>query len=340
MYLFLTRKKACFYDMNDKAYLKNCQSEIKEDFVPRKKQSALLSDVYRGLSDNDKSFLGRSRRVSECGSFLVFHISEDEHKLHLANFCKDRLCPMCNWRRSKKIFSQVSKVMNNASDQGYRFLFLTLTIRNCKYKDLQNTIDVLLNGWRFLYNKDKFFRKYIKGSFRALEITVNRQEKTFHPHLHCILAVDDTYFQNGYLETSEWASKWGKCCGLDYNPTCYIEAVKGQNTDDLEHNSSYWHAVKEVSKYVSKGSDYLNGDFSEILEKVSHLVTALSARRLCSFTGVLKKISAALKLDDLENGDLVHTDDELNGQLNYIVVRYRWNVGLSGYVSEHGEIID
>lgn len=327
--------------MNDRAYLKNCQSEIKKDFLPKKKQSEVLSDVYRELSDSYNSFLGRSRRVSECGSFLEFHISENENKLSLANFCKDRLCPMCNWRRSKKIFSQVSKVLNKASVRGFRFLFLTLTIRNCEYKDLQETINVLLEGWRRLYHrKNGVFKKYIKGTFRALEITVNKEKRTFHPHLHCILAVDDTYFQNGYLETSEWASKWGKCCGLDYNPTCYIEAVKGQKSNDLEGSSSYWHAVKEVSKYISKGSDYLEGDFSEILEKVSNLVEALSSRRLCSFTGVLKEIAAALKLDDMEQGDLVHTDDDLNSELDYIVVRFRWNVGLSGYVSEHGEIID
>lgn len=340
MTFFRFKKKGFVHVMNSKAYLKNCQSEIKKNFVSRKKQSVVLADCYKALSDDDISLKARYRRVSDCGSFLEFYVSEDSHKLHLANFCKDRLCPMCNWRRSKKIFAQSSKVMDIASERGYQFLFLTLTIRNCSFDLLEETINVLFDGWRQLYHKKAFFKKFVLGSFRALEITVNKKERTFHPHLHCILAVNDSYFKNGYLTAQKWASLWGSCCGLDYDPSIRIEALKGDFLRD-KGVISYWRSIKEVSKYIAKGSDYLDGSFSDVLEKVSVLLSSLSGRRLCSFTGVLKDIARQLRLDDLENGDLINFDDDsLRNDLTGVMVRYRWFVGLRGYVSDFGEVVD
>lgn len=150
--------------------------------------SSVLSVVYSMLE-----FDSRSERVSECGSFLEFRVSSEDVKLQHANFCKDRLCPMCNWRRSLKIFSQVSKVMDSMAE--YEFIFLTLTVKNCAAADLPKTVDVLLSGWRYLYNKNKEFKSVICGTFRSLEVTRNKKNGTYHPHLHCILAVKPSYFK-------------------------------------------------------------------------------------------------------------------------------------------------
>ena len=135
---------------NYTASLSSLQEEITTKFVGKKLQTETLGAVY-SILDLEK----RSSRVFDCGSFLEFKVTQDNAKLQHANFCKDRLCPMCNWRRSKKIFSQASAVMDYMGD--YQFLFLTLTVKNCSAQDLPKTVQVLFDGWRYLYNKNKIF---------------------------------------------------------------------------------------------------------------------------------------------------------------------------------------
>ena len=79
------------------------------------------------------TFNNKAPQLLECGKFLEFKefIKTGDKKLNKANFCKYRLCPMCSWRRSLKIFGQASQVMAEAEKQGYRFLFVTLTQKNC-----------------------------------------------------------------------------------------------------------------------------------------------------------------------------------------------------------------
>ena len=64
-----------------------------------------------------------------CATVLQFKKdTEQKRKLHQAYFCQLRLCPVCNWRRSLKIFSQVSKIIQAIEqDREHAYIFLTLT---------------------------------------------------------------------------------------------------------------------------------------------------------------------------------------------------------------------
>lgn len=293
------------------------QDEVISKFQPKKESSLVLSDVY--------SFLGlvsRALRVSGCGSYLEYHITENDKKLHKANFCKDRLCPMCNWRRSLKIFGQVSQVMNVLEGQSYQFLFLTLTVKNCSSVGLPSSVQMLLDGWRKLYNKSSSFSRSISGSFRSLEVTRSSKNGSFHPHLHVILAVRPGYFKKSYISQSEWVRLWRSCCSLDYDPVIDIRKIKSGS-------KGLSGAVAEVSKYAVKATDFLKGSMDDMSGYVSAFLSALSGRRLCSFTGCFRAARQQLALDDIEDGDLVHVDsDFLREDVAYMVVRYSWRAGV------------
>lgn len=292
------------------------QDEVDTKFVPKKKDALLLADVYDRLGLD-----GRMARVAECGSFLEYHVTPEVKTLHAANFCKDRLCPMCNWRRSLKIFGQVSQVMDELERQQYRFLFLTLTVRNCSSEDFPATVQVLYDGWRQLYHKHKIFRRSIEGTFRSLEVTRNPKDGTYHPHLHVILAVRPDYFRCGYIPQSEWSAMWQSCCKLDYQPIVDIRTIT-PNDKDLSG------AVAEVAKYAVKSSDFLRGSLDDMARTAWDFLTALSGRRLCSFTGIFAKVRKALALDDIESGDLINVDgNDLRDDVAYMIVRYRWAAG-------------
>ena len=59
-----------------------------------------------------------------------------------ANFCRNRFCPTCQWRRSVKLFRQNYECFEWIKDMypGCRFVFLTLTVRNVPIGSLASRI--------------------------------------------------------------------------------------------------------------------------------------------------------------------------------------------------------
>lgn len=327
-------------DNNNKYLLKN-QIEFLSDkdkkgnerpWVDKKIRSIMLANSYERLG------FKKSYSVRECGSFLEFRKYESgDFKLSGANFCKDRLCPMCSWRRSLKIFGQTSKVMDMAlQNQDYRFLFLTLTCRNIDGENLSFVIDNLFKAFNLLF-KRKQVKSISKGWFRALEVTHNLCERskdydTYHPHFHIILMVNKSYFKKTekYLTQADWTSLWKDCLNVDYTPIVNVKAFKTSNI--IQTSKS----IAEAAKYTVKDGEYLIDDNEELTDSaVMILNSSLKGRRLVAFGGELRKIHKKLNLDDMENGDLNNTDnddDSLRDDLNYVIHRYKWNIGYNQYV--------
>ena len=137
--------------------------------------------------------------------FLEFKSSIEStnlEKLSNANFCKDRLCPMCSWRRSLKIFGQVSKIMDKLQEKNeYEFLFLTLTSKNVYGENLSEELDKLFYG--------------IKKFMMITKIKKSKSYDTYHPHFHIILIVNKSYFNDKILYILVLAYKYS---GQRVNP--------------------------------------------------------------------------------------------------------------------------
>lgn len=74
----------------------------------------------------------------------------DSFKPQRASFCRDMFCPMCSWRRSYKIFGQVSQIINLIANK-YKFLFLTLTVSNCTADELISTLNRIARDWTKIF---------------------------------------------------------------------------------------------------------------------------------------------------------------------------------------------
>lgn len=305
---------------DDTRDLTKLQGEVDKKFQSKKEVNLVIGHIYDELGLD-----GRAARVSDCATYLEFHVTDTEHKLHAANFCRDRLCPMCNWRRSLKIFGQVSQIMDVLQGQNLQFIFLTLTVKNCSPDELPLTVGKLLDGFYSLHKKFRYKRfSSISGTFRSLEVTRNKRDGSFHPHLHVVLAVRSDYFAGrNYVSQSEWSKIWRSCCDLAYDPIVDVRKIKADSSGSLAGG------VAEVVKYAVKDSDYLVGSFEDIKVSVSALLLALSNRRLAAYTGCFRTVARQLKLDDPENGDLVHVEpDQLRDDVAYMVVRYFWRAGV------------
>lgn len=301
--------------------------ELNSNFVPKRKQTELLAQSYYRLEKYNKY-----ERCLNCGTLLEFYhpINEcgsvGDGKLYKANFCKDRLCPLCSWRRSYKIFGQVSKVIDYLGLQ-YKYLFLTLTIPNCLPESLNDTIDYMYKSWsKFI--RLPVFKETVLGWFRSLEVTRNSKRDDYHPHFHIVLAVDKKYSKrsSSYITHSQWLDMWRYAAQDDRITQVHIETIKQSiGASDARLLGS---AIAEVAKYAVKSADYLfEGNESLTDYIVDVLGEALHGRRLCAFGGELRKAHRLLKLDDAENGDLVGSSDEINESIAYLICRYAWSSG-------------
>lgn len=284
---------------------KNCIVDLVEEFTSAK----LKTEVISKLMLSSELLADRGRKLCECGTFIGFNSNENENlSVTSANFCRQRLCPMCQRRRSLRTYSAVSKVYELANKTGYQFLHVVLTVPNCPAAALNKTCDFLFKQSSLLFRKSddvhtkaackgnediKKLRRNIKNSFkgvfRALEITFNDKLSidhpfAFHPHLHCLVAVRKSYFTSrDYISHEKLKKVWGTLTGIEN-----VQVFIGRVTDQCA-------SIAEVAKYAVKP---FKGDVTvEVLET---LHKALFNRRLVQTFGIFRDWMQAVGITDLE----------------------------------------
>lgn len=259
-------------------------------------------------------------RFGSCGDWLQFATTEkyDATKLYKANFCMHRFCPMCNMRKATKDAMALGVVMESLERDGYRFLFLTLTVPNCSGDELAEVLDKMNVNISNLFKKKKV-KGAVKGYIRKVEVTtdqvkvitkrwydrrkkycekhnldigdLNRNYNTYHPHVHIILVVEEEYFRRSsgqYIHHEEWLPMWQELNGSEAVGV-HIEPVRKDKQEK---------AIKEVAKYSAKDSDLYHSE-----GVFATFYIALRGRKLLTTSGIANERMKAFK----------------NGALDYIL---------------------
>lgn len=302
-----------------------------------KRENLRLVEIYKMTKEKKLNLISDSRLfdLEHCADTLLFmQNAEGKKKLKSANFCRLRLCPMCQWRRSLKMFGQVKKITDKIleSDKSIRFIFGTFTIRNCDAKDLEACIDNLNKKFRYLvassltFAPAKKLKQNLLGYLKAVEVTYNTKDKTYHPHLHVIFAVRNTFFSSSkyYMSKKEWINLWQQALGVDYKPQTDIRAIK----------SGTAKAVAEVAKYPVKTAPILSLPDDEAVEVLKTLTLSLHKKRFVAYGGIFKTIKQELKLTDVETDkDLVNVDTEQQERFNAVIaVLFKYNFKFGCYI--------
>lgn len=286
----------------------------------RKILSLKLADIFKELQYKDSLI----ERVATCGDTLRFIRREDGSlKLYQAYFCKNKLCPMCNWRRSMKYSYQTSRIVDEAIKQEpkARFLFLTLTVKNVEGEALNSTISQLTKSFDRLFRRAKV-KKNLIGYLRSVEVTHNDKTDTYHPHIHVLMMVKSVYFKgkDNYISQKEWGEMWSQSLRVDYIPLVDVRAVK-------ETGKGLKGAILETAKYPTKPIK-LDIDNKQV---VDDLYNGLYRKRQLGYGGLFKIIKKQLQLDDVENGNLVKTSDEENDLSSGTKIVAYWNATKQNY---------
>jgi plasmid rolling circle replication initiator protein Rep len=235
-----------------------------------------------------------SQRLQECSRTLTFAMTEGKDsdrlfRLVAARFCRVRHCPVCQWRRSKMWLARFLKAMPGVLEtyQNHRFIFLTLTVRNCDVKDLRETLARMNKAWVLLTKRKQF---PAIGWVKSVEVTRSK-DGSAHPHFHAILMVKPSYFKSRYyLSHQAWLELWKSCLKVDYDPSIRVKAIK---EDNLEK------ALCETLKYSVKESDLVaDANWLQTLTEQLHKTRAVS------IGGVLKDFLSEEEPEDLINADL------------------------------------
>ena len=320
----------------------------KDSHWDRKKTiSRSVADVFGLNGDNAQK--KKAERVHCCSNYLLFGIHKHRKlgtnvfKLKDARFCKVRLCPICQHRRSLVWKARMHKAYPELRLKypKIRFIHVTLTVKNCGVNELKETLKMMSVSFNRL-TKRMTKNKTIVGFMRSVEITREMEfcptcqgsyskkssckdrknhiyTQNCHPHMHVIFAVPDSYFHPGnYLSKEKWSDEWKKSLKCDYKPVVWISLVKAKkkkdgeefdkNTDEQELALS--SAVKEVAKYSVKVDE-------ELLESVLkdeegkkwflELDRQLAGTRAIGLGGCFKEF---LKESDPEDDEMLKGEDE------------------------------
>lgn len=312
-------------------------------------RKTLMSEHLQHAGDKyeEPHLYKKAERMEQCARILTFKQTPEGLKLYQAYLCKGRLCSVCNWRRSLKIAWQNKQIVEKANqDHKLRWLFLTLTVQNCEASELKQTVDQMMKAWN-RFTGYKRVKQAVRGYFRALEITKNRNFRsqwngTYHPHFHALLCVPTNYFGKLYIKQADWRQMWKKAMKIDYDPIVDVRPVKPKKEepdlerieDEIREAVREQKAIQEVSKYPVKDTDILPFDqlTEDGIETVYTLDNAMAYKRLISYGGILKGIRAELQLDDPEDGDLIRTTDEDPTANAIAEVTAYWHIGIKDYV--------
>lgn len=159
-------------------------------------------------------------RIIECASRLRTYPDELFGTVVDTWYCKHRHCPMCQWRRSRRERSKVHRLLDQNSELlGEKWIYLTLTVRNCHVSDLRSTLEQMKDAFRRMANRD-FWARNVLGAVRFTEVKDGGLDpETAHPHFHCLLLVRPSMFGGvNYVPEEQWTSEWQQALQVAYTP--------------------------------------------------------------------------------------------------------------------------
>ncbi len=285
----------------------NKNQEEKKEHLKKVSQKKLKVRRFNSFM-NDKKI--KLHRLKECGNFVRFITNKNKkaYKLVGGNFCKNRFCPICSWLKARKTAFKILELLEYIRvKHNKEFIFLTLTAPNVPADKLNDEINDFNKSFKRL-SETKDFKACSNGYIRKLEITYNAKKDNYHPHFHCIIAVNKSYFRSrDYISRKKWLEMWKK-------------AKRNENITQVDVRKIEMDTIKEVMEiatYSAKHKDlYASKEIFDIF------YWNLKSKKSLVFNGLFRELrklqdKKELQLDDLENLNSIR--EKANSE-----IIYRW----------------
>ena len=324
----------------------NTRKGKKYDWAGMKQGSLKIAGLFAKARERNPEVISAVslQRIQECSDVLTFKVDLDtgERKLNKIYTCKNKFCPQCSHRKGLLMFHQMSRVMDRVFElyPDAAPILLTFTTKNVTASEISREVDRYTKTFSKIFSdkrglpEGKKLRQSVLGTQRTVETSLNYKavkagrDDIFHIHMHVLAIMDGSYFdKDNYLTQKDFQELWKKAAQLDYDPIVDVRRVKGKGNNLRK-------AICEVSKYPVKPMNFSKLSEEQAIDILSALQIGLFNRRLVSYTGIIRKIRAELKLEDIEKADLLKVGDEEeddeNARVEYHV--FRWSFSLREYV--------
>lgn len=228
------------------------------------------------------NFSTNIENISNCNSWwLMDHYKQQKVKdFKKTNLCKDKFCNNCKKVKQASRLAKFMPMIEDLSKDKYLY-HMVLTVPNCNGDDLKDVIrDKIFKSFAYLIDYLKIkkkikgldFEQYsYSGAIRSLEVTYRRDD--YHPHLHCIIALekpldDNRYIKNTYSRSRKNGYRKFTEFEILIQKIWYLlntgERVTKKAIDNLELGYSCTidpideSSVYEVFKYMTKATDEKN----------------------------------------------------------------------------------
>lgn len=264
----------------------------------------------------DAETVDLAKAIGHCATTLGVEITQlperpAEAQLRAAGVCNRRVCPFCEWRRSRAWRRRFFQGLPSFHEDfpTHKPIFLTLTVKNCAIEDLRTTIDHMHLSWKRMTKLSMFPTKFW---FRRTEVTLEREKiggsvsPYVHPHIHALLMVPAGYFSHGYVKQTEWQKSWQMSARLDYAPVVGIQRATTSSSSGGASTATSRLSALEASKYATKATDLIGMGSS--LGEYHRQVKGL---RLSASSGSLKPYISDKPIDSTQLLDTKEGDAQL-----------------------------
>lgn len=250
------------------------------EIINHKEYNEVIIKYYKRLQGEMDIPLGNQiDNISNCNSWWILdHYKQQKVKdFKKTSLCKDKFCNNCKKvKQASRMAKFVPTIEELAKDKS--IYHMVLTVPNCNGADLNDTIRAkIFKSFKRLnryLNEDLKIKnldlsKYgYQGAIRSLEVTFDKDD--YHPHLHCIIALDKPLEDNRYIKnTYSRSRKNGFRKFTDFEiliqKIWYLlnnsERVTKKAIDNLDLGYSCTidpideSSLFEVFKYMTKGTD-------------------------------------------------------------------------------------
>lgn len=253
-----------------------------------KSANDVIGDFY-----SKSGYVKYAERANNCAynlSMILRANSEGEFIMRLQKvfLCHLRMCPICQASRSRVWRKRLDRGITAMLEAGenYRYLFLTLTVKNCDVADLRKTLLDMSKAFK-IFMKDKNIIETCTGYIKSTEVTKSKDFMA-HPHFHILLAVKPSYFGHHYITQSKYVEIWQRALKVTYKPIVDIRPIPVEKDKTL-HVELLKKNVKEVAKYMVKPTDMIGKGKKEDREFFIELSNQLKGIKATNLSGVFKE---------------------------------------------------
>lgn len=309
----------------------------------QKKRAKLVAKHMRLASGLYPALRGRAYRMSHCSDTIAYEVLQDgSYRYAGACLCRDKLCPVCAWRLAVKRTGEMIKTIDKLVEIAPKTtaIHIVLTVKNCQANELRSVLQAMSDGFARLRRR-QLWKDYILGYARSIEVTYNSDAGTYHPHIHAVCIVPDTYTRQ--ISIGDWIELWRDCARLSYRPivwashaynsrtTLYAEAsAHAYKLEDNTEAGAAKAAIVEALKYSIKPDTLITaaqaGDIGEIAIQMAGI-------RTVSYGGILKIIRQQLGITGDEPSEQLPAEVvNPSGAVDRYYVLYEWSGQAYGIV--------